>query len=57
MTNDRLSLSYLKKAKVRLEALSFYQQKQDYSDVVREAQECVLLGNIGLFRREIRATP
>lgn len=43
MTSDRLSLSYLKKAKVRLEALHFYHQKNAYSDVVRESQECTEL--------------
>jgi HEPN domain-containing protein len=40
---DELSAAYLKKARVRLQALSFYKDNEAYSDVVREAQELVEL--------------
>lgn len=43
MKLDELSASYLKKAKVRFKALSFYKENGAYSDVVREAQELVAL--------------
>lgn len=43
MTNDKLSESYLEKGRLRLETLEFLHQKGGYSDVVREAQECVEL--------------
>lgn len=43
MTNDRLCLSYLKKANVRVKALQFYHDHKDYSDVIRETQEVVEL--------------
>ncbi len=38
-----LAASYLKKATVRARALSLYMDAEDYSDVVREAQEVVEL--------------
>lgn len=43
MTNDKLSQAYLVKAKARLKALQTLHDEKDYSDVVREAQECVEL--------------
>lgn len=43
MTSDKLALAYLKKAQARLKALDFLHNEQAYSDVVREAQECVEL--------------
>lgn len=54
MTSDQLSLAYLKKSKARLKALQILHQEKDYSDVVREAQECVelllkaVLRNLGI---------
>ncbi|MCL4424170.1 MAG: HEPN domain-containing protein [Firmicutes bacterium] len=50
MKNDELTTAYLKKAKVRLEALSFYRERGAYSDVVREAQELVELLLKGVLR-------
>ena len=43
MTSDRLAKSYLEKAAVRLKMLYFLHGEKGYSDVVREAQECVEL--------------
>jgi len=43
MTNDKLSRAYLEKAGIRIKALKFMHQEGGYSDVVREAQECVEL--------------
>jgi len=43
MTSDKLAKSYLEKAKIRLEVLKFMHERGGYSDVVREAQECVEL--------------
>jgi len=40
---DRLTLSYLEKARIRFKALGFYRENHAYSDVVREAQEMVEL--------------
>ena len=54
MTNNKLVKAYLYKSKVRIEMLEFLHNKNDYSDVVREAQEVVelllkaLLKNIGI---------
>ncbi len=54
MTNDRLSRAYIEKAAIRIKALKFMHQEKGYSDVVREAQECVelllkaVLRNLGL---------
>ncbi|MCY4637496.1 MAG: hypothetical protein OXG04_23865 [Acidobacteria bacterium] len=39
MTNTSLAESYLIKARIRLEVLEVYLEKEAYSDVVREAQE------------------
>ncbi|MTI83834.1 MAG: HEPN domain-containing protein [Firmicutes bacterium] len=43
MKVDQLTAAYLKKAKVRFDALTFYKDNESYSDVVREAQELVEL--------------
>lgn len=54
MTSDRLTKSYLEKARIRIKALHFLHREKGYSDVVREAQECVelllkaLLRHLGL---------
>lgn len=54
MRSDRLSLAYIQKATIRIKALHFIHGEQGYSDVVREAQECVelllkaLLRHIGI---------
>lgn len=54
MTNDRLSQAYLEKADIRIQALEFMHTKKGFSDVIREAQECVelllkaLLRHLGL---------
>jgi len=50
MTSDRLARAYLEKAKVRIKALKFMHQEGGYSDVVREAQECVELLLKGVLR-------
>ena len=51
MTNTSLAESYLAKAKVRLEVLDVYLDKEAYSDVVREAQEVVELALKGMLRQ------
>lgn len=51
MTASDLANSYLKKAMIRLEILSFLINKKAYSDVVREAQECVELALKGILRK------
>lgn len=43
MKKDELAEAYLKKARVRLQALDFYKEREAYSDVVREARELVEL--------------
>lgn len=43
MTSDKLSHAYLEKAELRIKALKFLHGEKGYSDVVREAQECVEL--------------
>ncbi len=50
MSPEDLSKSYLKKAKIRLEALEFFIAKKAYSDVVREAQEAVELATKAMLR-------
>lgn len=50
MKKDELTMAYLKKAKVRLDALTFYRERGAYSDVVREAQELVELLLKGVLR-------
>lgn len=51
MTNTSLAESYLLKARVRLEVLAVYLDKEAYSDVVREAQEIVELALEGMLRQ------
>ena len=51
MTNTSLAQSYLIKARVRLEVLEVYLDKEAYSDVVREAQEVVELALKGMLRQ------
>ena len=51
MTNTSLAESYLIKARVRLEVLQVYLDKEAYSDVVREAQEIVELALKGMLRQ------
>ena len=51
MTNTSLAESYLIKARVRLEVLEVYLDKEAYSDVVREAQEIVELALKGMLRK------
>jgi len=48
--SDELTLAYLDKASVRLEALGFYRERKAYSDVVREAQSVVELALKALLR-------
>ena len=43
MTNIDLAANYILKAKARIDILTLLMEKQDYSDVVREAQEIVEL--------------
>lgn len=50
MTNDRLARSYLEKGTIRIKALKFMHREGGYSDVVREAQECVELLLKGVLR-------
>lgn len=50
MTNEDLAHSYLRKSIVRLEVLDLFLKKQDYSDVIREAQEIVELCLKGMLR-------
>ncbi len=50
MKSDELTLAYLVKASVRLEALGFYRERKAYSDVVREAQSVVELALKALLR-------
>ena len=50
MNSRSLARDYLRKAKVRLQALEFYRSAQDYSDVVREAQETVELSLRAILR-------
>ena len=51
MTNTSLAESYLIKARVRLEVLEVYLDKEAYSDVIREAQEIVELALKGMLRQ------
>ncbi|MFQ3574642.1 MAG: HEPN domain-containing protein [Thermodesulfovibrionales bacterium] len=50
MTIDSLAKSYLIKAQKRLKILDVLFREEDYSDVVREAQEIVELALKGLLR-------
>ena len=50
MTNDNLAKSYFIKAEKRLKILDILLNGEDYSDVVREAQEIVELSLKGMLR-------
>ncbi len=50
MTTDDLAKSYLIKATKRLKVLDLLLKEEDYSDVVREAQEIVELCTKGMLR-------
>ena len=50
MTNMSLARSYLMKAEKRLKILEILLKEEDYSDVVREAQEIVELALKGMLR-------
>jgi hypothetical protein len=52
MTSDLLGQSYYKKALTRFKALELFMEEQDYSDVVREAQEIVELILKGILRKK-----
>lgn len=47
---DKLAIDYLKRAKIRLEVLEVLYEKEDYPDVVREAQEVVKLALKAVLR-------
>lgn len=49
MTNDNLAKSYFIKAEKRLKILDILLNEEDYSDVVREAQEIVELSLKGML--------
>jgi HEPN domain-containing protein len=51
VTSNELARSYLAKAAVRLEMLSFLLQRDAWSDVVREAQELVELALKAMLRQ------
>lgn len=40
---DKLIQDYLKKGEIRIKAINFYLEHEDYPDVIREAQEVVEL--------------
>jgi HEPN domain-containing protein len=50
MTTEDLAKSYLIKAQKRLKVLDLLLKEEDYSDVVREAQETVELCTKGMLR-------
>jgi HEPN domain-containing protein len=51
VTNATLAASYLAKAKSRLRLLNLLLEDQDFSDVIREAQEAVELALKGMLRQ------
>ena len=51
MTNDALARSYIFKARKRLKVLRILFDEEDYSDVVREAQEVVELALKAMLRQ------
>lgn len=51
MQNKDLSTDYIKRAKVRLEAVELLLMRHSYADVVREAQEVVELALKSLLRK------
>ncbi|NOY63788.1 MAG: HEPN domain-containing protein [Nitrospirae bacterium] len=50
MTSEDLARSYLSKAEKRLKVLALLLKEEDYSDVIREAQELVELCVKGMLR-------
>ncbi len=50
MTSKSLAFSYLQKSIARLDILTLLLNKEDYSDVIREAQEIVELCLKGILR-------
>lgn len=50
MTLNRLAKDYIIKALNRLEVLDFYLKKEDFADVLREAQEAVELAQKAMLR-------
>lgn len=50
MTNTDLAKSYIWKAETRLDALEALRKRENFSDVVREAQEVVELALKGMLR-------
>jgi len=50
MTNETLAHSYLIKVEKRLKILDLLLKEEDYSDVIREAQEIVELSLKGMLR-------
>lgn len=51
MTNVNLARDYIIKAQTRLEVLEFFLKKEDYPDVIREAQEIVELALKAMLRQ------
>ncbi len=51
MTNINLARDYIRKAINRLDALELYLNREDFSDVVREAQEAVELAQKAMLRQ------
>ncbi|ORX24651.1 DNA-binding protein [Thermoanaerobacterium sp. PSU-2] len=51
MNNITLAESYLQKAKTRIKMIEFLMNEEDYSDVIREAQEAVELALKGMLRK------
>ncbi|MFN3739443.1 MAG: HEPN domain-containing protein [Thermodesulfovibrionales bacterium] len=51
MTNVNLARHYIIKAQTRLEVLEAYLKKEDYPDVIREAQEIVELAQKAMLRQ------
>lgn len=51
MKNLSLAKSYLNKAQIRLKILPLLLDEEDYSDVIREAQEIVELALKGMLRQ------
>ncbi len=51
MTNINLAMDYIKKAINRLDTLELYLSREDFSDVVREAQEAVELAQKAMLRQ------
>lgn len=43
MVNEELSISYMKRAKIRFSLINQFMNEEDYADVIRESQEIVEL--------------